>query len=98
MKLTHSKTALSGLFLALTVTTGAVLAEGGGIDRINEFRIRNQQAMQMKEESSESFARMVEEQPTAAGRQSEQDEMQPAKQPAPQYRSTIQQQRFESRH
>jgi hypothetical protein len=98
MKSTFSTTALSGLFLALVVTTGpaTVLAENGS-DRLDDYRMRNQQLLQMREDSSQSIVRMVEEEPTAAGRQYEQDDILPTPK-TPQYRSLIHQQRIEFGH
>lgn len=99
MKSTFNTTAFSGLLLALVVTTGpaTVLAENGS-DRLDEYRMRNQQFIQMREDSSQSIVRMVEEEPTAAGRQYEEDDMQPSRQRTPQYRSLIHQQRIEFGH
>ncbi|MDH4611499.1 hypothetical protein [Pseudomonas sp. BN102] len=98
MKSTFNTTALSGLFLALVVTTGpaTVLAENGS-DRLDEYRMRNQQLIQMKEDSSQVIVRAVEDEPTAAGLQYEDDDMQPTPQ-TPQYRSLIHQQRIEFGH
>ncbi|MDH4558493.1 hypothetical protein E8F11_25525 [Pseudomonas sp. BN417] len=98
MKTTFSTTALSGLFLALVVTTGpaTVLAENGS-DRLDDYRMRNQQLIQMKEDSSQSIVRVVAQEPTAAGPQYEEDYLQPTPQ-TPQYRSLIHQQRIEFGH
>lgn len=94
MKSTFNMTTLSGLLLALAVTTGpgAALAENGS-DRLDEYRMRNQQLLQMREDSSESFSRMVEEQPTAAGFRVD-DTQSDARHP-PKYQSWIHQQRVE---
>lgn len=99
MKSTFNSTTLSGLLLALVVTTGpaTVLAENGS-DRLDDYRMRNQQLLQMREDSSQDFVRMVEEEPAAAGRQYEGDDMQPTRNPSPQYRSRIHQQRIEFGH
>ncbi|WP_028626270.1 hypothetical protein [Metapseudomonas resinovorans] len=96
MKSTFSTTTLSGLFLALAVITGSgtVLAENGS-DRLDEYRIRNQQLLQMREDSSESFTRMVEEQPTAAGQSYEDEGMRSDERQKPKYQSLIHQQRVE---
>ncbi|MFZ6049207.1 hypothetical protein ACFW0H_24190 [Pseudomonas sp. CR3202] len=95
MKSTLNLTTLSGLLLALAVTTGPgpVLAENGS-DRLDEYRIRNQQ-VQMREDSSESFTRMVEVQPTAAGRQYQDEGMGASGRQTQQYQSLIHQQRVE---
>ncbi|MBD2838348.1 hypothetical protein ID144_14975 [Pseudomonas sp. JM0905a] len=96
MKSTFSTTALSGLLLALAVTAGPgpVFAENGG-DRLNDYRTRNQQIIQMREDSSESFTRMVEQQPTAAGQQTQDDDMRSSGRQTPQYQSPIYKQRVE---
>ena len=96
MKSTFSTTALSGLLLALAVTAGPgpVFAENGS-DRLNEYRTRNQQIFQMKEDSSESFTRMVEQQPTAAGQKSQDDDMRSSGRQTQQYQSPIYKQRLE---
>ncbi|MNP76328.1 hypothetical protein D3C76_1735480 [compost metagenome] len=81
------------------MTTGpaTVLAENGS-DRLDEYRMRNQQLIQMREDSSQSFVRMVEEDPTAAGRQFDEDDMQSTRKRTPQYKSLIHQQRIEFGH
>ncbi|AOE86950.1 hypothetical protein [Pseudomonas sp. TCU-HL1] len=96
MKSTFNMTTLSGLLLALAVTTGpgTALAENGS-DRLDEYRIHNQQLLQMREDSSESFTRMVEEQPTAAGRQYQDEDMSPGGRQPPKYQSLIHQQKVE---
>ncbi|QEY64428.1 hypothetical protein FXN65_21065 [Metapseudomonas lalkuanensis] len=96
MKSTFSTTALGGLLLALAATAGSgpVFAENGS-DRLNDYRIRNQQIIQMKEDSSESFTRMVEQQPTAAGQQTQDDDMRSSGRQIPQYQSPIHKQRVE---
>ncbi|WP_044871493.1 hypothetical protein [Pseudomonas sp. LFM046] len=95
MKSTINMTTLSGLFLALAVTTAPslVLAENGSA-YLDQYRIRQQQ-LQMKEGSSASFTRMVEEQPTAAGARYQDDEMQSVGRQTPKYQSLIHQQKVE---
>ncbi|MCO6055098.1 hypothetical protein NG726_00185 [Pseudomonas sp. MOB-449] len=96
MKSTFKLTTLSGLLLALAVTTGpgTALAENGS-DRLDEFRLQNQQQLQMKKDSSESFTQMVQEQPTAAGQQYQDEGMRPDGRQTPSYQSWIYQQRLE---
>ncbi|AYF90595.1 hypothetical protein SA496_19115 [Pseudomonas sp. JS3066] len=96
MKSTFSTTTLSGLLLALAVTTGpvTVLAENGS-DRLDDYRIRNQQLLQMREDSSESFTRMVQEEPTASGPSYQDDGMRSSGRQMPKYQSLIHQQRVE---
>ncbi len=96
MKSTLNLTTLSGLLLALAVTTGpgVALAENGS-DRLDDYRVRNQQLLQMREDSSESFTSIVEAQPTAAGWQPEDDEMSASGRQMPKYQSLIHQQRVE---
>lgn len=96
MKSTFTTTTLSGLLLALAVTTGpaTVLAENGS-DRLDEYRIRNQQLLQMREDSSESFTRMVQEEPTASGPRYQDDGMRSSGRQTPKYQSLIHQQRVE---
>ncbi|MCY1212497.1 hypothetical protein D9M68_420860 [compost metagenome] len=96
MKSTFSTTALSGLLLALAMTAGPgpVLAENGS-DRLSDFQMRNQQILQMREDSSDSFTRMVEEQPTAAGQRTQDDDMRSSGRQTQQYQLPIYKQRVE---
>ncbi|BAU75998.1 hypothetical protein [Metapseudomonas furukawaii] len=96
MKSTLDSKALGGLFLALAVTaaSGAAVAENGSA-RVEEFRQRNLQVFQMRQDSSQDFVRMVEEQPTAAGPLYEEDVMRPSGPEKPRYQSWIHQQRVE---
>jgi hypothetical protein len=96
MKSTFSTMTLSGLLLALAVTTGpgSAYAENGS-DRAGDYRIRNQQLLQMKEDSSQSFSRMVQEEPTAAGPRYQDDDMGSGGRQTPKYQSLIHQQRVE---
>ncbi|MDT4869673.1 hypothetical protein FQZ97_1047140 [compost metagenome] len=94
MKSRLDTTALSGLFLDLALTTGpgTVLAANGS-DRLGEYHLRNQQLLQMREDSSESFTSMVEREPTAAGYPSE--DIGPDVRQPPKYQSLIHQQKVE---
>ncbi len=96
MKSTLTTMTFSGLLLALAVTTGpgTALAENGS-DRLDEFRMRNEQVLQMREDSSERFTRMVEEQPTASGRSYEEEDAYSGERQMPKYQSWIHQQRVE---
>ncbi|WP_147411140.1 hypothetical protein [Pseudomonas cavernicola] len=76
-----------------------LLAENGS-DRLLQYRMLNNDVAQARarEDESQRFTQLLEEQPTAAGPQVEPDDAQPIKGPAPQYKSLIHQQRIEYGH
>ncbi len=73
-----------------------MLAEGGG-DRLIPYQEMQAQHTQSTD-TSERFAKLVEEEPTAAGAKIESDEVEPVAKPAPVYKSLIHQQKVEFGH
>ncbi|MDM8349501.1 hypothetical protein P8H27_11405 [Pseudomonas sp. sp1636] len=71
MKTLLSMTALAALMMGAAVTT--VQAEGGS-DRLMDYRLEQQAVVNNRssQDSGERFAQMIEEQPTAAGPEREQ--------------------------
>ncbi|MDH4558376.1 hypothetical protein E8F11_24920 [Pseudomonas sp. BN417] len=73
-----------------------MLAEGGG-DRLIQYQEMQAQRSQTTD-TSERFAQLVEEEPTAAGARIESDEVESVAKPAPGYKSLIHQQKVEFGH
>lgn len=91
MKSILGTTALAALMMAAAVTSAQ--AEGGG-DRLIDYRLQQEMLVsdRASPDSGERFAQMLTEQPTAAGRASEQQERQD-EMSAPSYKSSIQRNR-----
>ena len=114
MNSTLTKTALGGLLLSLAAATSMqatsaslppasqqpplMLAESGS-DRLVQYREMQALRLQARtDDTSERFALMVEEEPTASGPQHSTDEAEPAKLSAPMQNSWIYRQRVEHGH
>jgi hypothetical protein len=106
MKSAITTTALSSLLLSFVALTSfqassaslpsasqqpLMLAEGGG-DRLFQNRELQAQRVQTTDDESERFARMVEDKPTAAGSQTDDDDVESIANPAPHDKSPIQHQ------
>lgn len=86
MKTILSMTALAALMMGAAVTT--VQAEGGS-DRLMDYRLEQQAVVNNRtsQDSTERFAQMIKEQPTAAGSAREQQER--IEQSEPSFKSPI---------
>jgi hypothetical protein len=110
MKSTLYMTAFSGLLVMFAAATPGqaanssapsltqepvlMLAEGGS-KRLLQYREQRFEAMRGSQDASEGFAQLIEEQPTAAGMQTEREVRDAVMQPEPQYKSPIHRDRVE---